>query len=226
VLDPAPKVVPSGYQLSGDYSAGYPRPAGASPLRVSLVPAYQQCSAPDRTHGPPLAFPSCSSPDQASPNLTVGTPDANGLGANSLGMVRLGTIVGSPSTPGDQADVKVDVSITDVRETGTFADYAGELEQVTNLRITDRANGTGNESATVQDTPLSATVPCTATPEAARGSTCSISTSMDALVPGSVPEGKRSIWALGQVQVFDGGPDGVAATAGNSLFAVQGVFVP
>ena len=49
---------------------------------------------------------------------------------------------------------------------------------------------------------------------------------MDALIPGAVPEGKRSIWALGQVQVFDGGPDGVAATAGNSLFAVQGVFVP
>ena len=224
--DPAPKVVPTGYQLSGDYSAGYPRPAGASPLRVSLVPAYQACTAPDRTHGPPLAFPSCSSPDQTSPNLTVGTPDANGLGANSIGMARLATIVGSPSTPGDQADVTVDVSITDVRQAGTFADYAGELEQVTNLRITDRANGTGNESATVQDTPLSATVPCTATPEAARGSTCSISTSMDALVPGSVPEGKRSIWALGQVQVFDGGPDGVAATAGNSPFAVQGVFVP
>ena len=118
------------------------------------------------------------------------------------------------------------MSITDVREAAGLADYTGELNQVTNLRITDRANGTGNESATVQDTPLSATVPCTATPETTRGSTCSISTTMDALVPGSVPEGKRSIWALGQVQVFDGGPDGVAATAGNSLFAVQGVFVP
>ena len=48
----------------------------------------------------------------------------------------------------------------------------------------------------------------------------------DAVTPGSVPEGKRSIWELGQVQVFDGGPDGVASTPGNSLFAVQGVFVP
>ena len=40
-------------------------------------------------------------------------------------------------------------------------------------------------------------------------------------------EGKRAIWQLGQVQVFDGGPDGTAATpSGNTLFAVQGVFVP
>ena len=70
-------------------------------------------------------------------------------------------------------------------------------------------------------------MPCAATPaDATIGSTCSVSTTFDAVTPGSVPEGKRSIWELGQVQVFDGGPDGVASTPGNSLFAVQGVFVP
>ena len=226
VQEPGQKVVPDGYQLSGDYSGGYARPKGASPLRVPLVPAFQQCTAPDYTHGPPLAFPSCSSPDQASPNLTVGTPDANGQTANSIGAVRLATVPGVASTPEDEADVKVEVSISDVRETAGLGDYTGEVNQVTTLRITDRANGSGNESGTVQDAPLAVTVPCTATAETTRGSTCSISTSMDALVPGAVPEGKRSIWALGQVQVFDGGPDGVAATEGNSLFAVQGVFVP
>jgi hypothetical protein len=226
VEEPAQKVVPGGYLLSADYSGGYARPKGASPLRVPLVPAYQQCTAPDSTHGPPLAFSSCSSPDQASPNLTVGTPDANGRASNSVGFVRLAAIVGTPSTPADEADVKVDVSISDVRETAGLGDYTGELNQVTTLRITDRANGAGNESATVQDTPLAVTVPCATTPETTRGSNCSISTTMDALAPGAVPEGKRSIWALGQVQAFDGGPDGVATTAGNSLFAVQGLFVP
>jgi hypothetical protein len=178
------------------------------------------------THGPPLAFPSCSSPHQASPNLTVGTPDANGRTANSIGFVRLVTIPGTPSTPEDEADVNVEVSISDVRETAGLGDYTGELNQVTTLRITDRANGSGNESGTVQDSPLAVTVPCTATPDTTRGSNCSVSTSMDALMPGAVPEGKRSIWALGQVQLFDGGTDGVASTAGNSLFAVQGVFAP
>ena len=39
-------------------------------------------------------------------------------------------------------------------------------------------------------------------------------------------QGKRAVWQLGQIQVLDGGPDGAAATADNSLFAVQGVFVP
>ncbi len=42
---------------------GYPRPAGAAPLRVSLVPTYASCTAPNREHGPPLAFGSCNPPD-------------------------------------------------------------------------------------------------------------------------------------------------------------------
>ena len=49
---------------------GYARPKGATPLRVPLVTAFRQCDAPDavppngtpnRTHGPPLAYPSCNS---------------------------------------------------------------------------------------------------------------------------------------------------------------------
>ena len=79
VEDPVTKFVPPGYTMAPGYPPpGYPRPEGASPLRVSLVPAYQECTAPDRTHGPPLAFPSCASPQQESSELTVGTPDANG----------------------------------------------------------------------------------------------------------------------------------------------------
>ena len=34
------------------------------------------------------------------------------------------------------------------------------------------------------------------------------------------------MWELGQVQVADGGADGDAATEPNTIFAVQGVFVP
>ena len=47
-------------------SATHPRPVGASPLRASMVPAYNACAAPNRTHGPPLAFPSCNPPVQSS----------------------------------------------------------------------------------------------------------------------------------------------------------------
>ena len=40
-------------------------------------------------------------------------------------------------------------------------------------------------------------------------------------------EGKRAVWGLGSVQVFDGGSDGDADTTGdNTLFEVQGLFAP
>lgn len=45
-------------------------------------------------------------------------------------------------------------------------------------------------------------------------------------MPGVVKETRRSIWMMGQVQVFDGGADGVVSTSPNTLFAKQGVFVP
>jgi hypothetical protein len=58
------------------------------------------------------------------------------------------------------------------------------------------------------------------------GATCAVSTSFDAVVPGAIVAGDRAVWELNDLQVYDGGPDGVASTADNSLFAVQGVFVP
>jgi hypothetical protein len=38
--------------------ATHPRRKGASPIYMPLVPAYAACAAPNRTHGPPLAFAS------------------------------------------------------------------------------------------------------------------------------------------------------------------------
>ena len=46
------------------------------------------------------------------------------------------------------------------------------------------------------------------------------------VLPGTVVEIKRTIWQMGPTQVYDGGPDGLAATPGNTLFATQGFFVP
>ena len=58
------------------------------------------------------------------------------------------------------------------------------------------------------------------------GSTCSLNTTADAVLPGVVKETRRAIWQLGQVQVFDGGSDGVVSTTPNTLFLTQGIFVP
>jgi hypothetical protein len=75
--------------------------------------------------------------------------------------------------------------------------------------------------------PFGITVPCTSTPATNVGSDCNLTTSADAVTANSVQEGKRTVWGLGQVQVFDGGADGDADTAGdNTLFAVQGLYAP
>ena len=204
----------------------YVRPRGATPLRASLVPAYRACTAPNRSHGPALSFPSCTPPLQSSALLTVGSPDANGKPAESVGATRLDVVVGDPATAADEADVRVAVSITDVRRTSGLTDYTGELQLSPLVRITDRNNGPSQtEPATTQDSLFPITVPCAATAGDA-GATCSLSTSFDAVSPGSVVEGKRAIWQLDALEVHDGGADGLAATAPNTLFARQGIFVP
>jgi hypothetical protein len=211
---------------------GYIRPKTATPTRISLTPAYKPCTASNETHGPPLGFASCSPPQQASDYLTIGTPDANGQQAQSSGYVRYGWVGEIPIDPnnGNQADVTIDFSLTDVRNKSDLSDYGGELRATTALRITDKNNTPnpgGPGPATVTDTTLAVTIPCVGTASAIFGSACGPSTTENALVPGAVIEGKRAVWALGQVQVYDGGADGDADTTGdNTLFEDEGVFIP
>jgi len=213
--------------MDAQYGRTNVRPKGATPVRVPLVIAYSQCTSPDTTHGAPLSFGSCSSPHQASSYLTAGTPDANGQQANFSGYVRYGARPGDPLTPANEADVLVKASLTDVRNRSDLSDYQGELQVHTGLRITDRQSGSsGSDPATGLDTDFPVTVPCTATASTATGSTCAVSTTLDALVPGAVVEGKRASWELGQVQVWDGGASGVAGASDARLFADEGIFVP
>ena len=207
---------------------GYPRPAGASPMRASLVPAYQACTSPNRTHGTPLAFGSCSPPVEHSSQLTIGSPDANGEQAASTGFVRFATLIGDPG-PADEADVAVRLEITDVRRRSDLTDYTGELRASVSTRITDKDNpppAGGASDGTVSDTPIAFTVPCSATPASPAGATCSVTTTLDTVTGGAIKEGVRANWQLGQIEVFDGGPDGDAETTPNTLFAKQGIFAP
>ena len=212
-------------------ATGYPRPKGATPTYAYLVPAYQACVAPvntpDRTHGPPLAYASCSAPDQVSAHLTVGTHDANARPAKSVGHTRYGAALGDPATPADEANVNFYMTLSDVRVASDLSDYEGELELRFQIRITDRRSGPGaNEPATVEDFDFSLTVPCAATADTTIGAHCEVATTVEAITPGAVAEGARSVWQFGRARVYDGGPDGVAATQDNTLFVVQGVFVP
>jgi hypothetical protein len=196
---------------------GYARPKGATPIYASLVPAYQPCAAPDRTHGPPLAFGSCASPAQSSDQLTVGTADANGAVAKMVGSVRYRVIAGDPGTAADEADVDLAVSVTDVRRQGDLGDYTGELQVNAPLQITDRLNGPSDLPGTAQEISFPVTVGCAPNADPAVGSTCSLATTLDAVTPGAVPEGARSIWQMGEVEVRD---------ADGAPFLRQGIFVP
>ena len=201
----------------------YPRPKGATPLRVTLVPAYPLCASPNRTHGPPLGFGSCNPPAQESSQLTVGTGDANGAPTNMTGSVRYDSIVGDPSTQADEADLGLRVEITDVRVKASLADYAGEVEAQAQTRMTDHE---GAITATAGDVRLPLTTQCSPTADTTIGSTCSLTTTLDTLIPGAVVERARTMLQLGQVRVVDGGPDGDTGTEPNTVFLRQGVFVP
>jgi hypothetical protein len=119
------------------------------------------------------------------------------------------------------------VSACGAANLGDGPDYTGELQATYELRITDKFNGTGGGTpATATDASFPVTIACAETTSALIGGSCELSTSANAVLPGSVQSANRAIWELGQVQVVDGGPDGIAATAGNTLFATQGLFVP
>ena len=193
-------------------NTGYPRPKGATPVRFPLVPAYEECTNPNREHGPPLAYQSCSPPSQSSSTLTIGSPDSNLAPANSTGVVTFEVLGGNPATTADEADVRMQVVVTDVRRRADLADYAGALQARPTIRVTDKADGT----ATIADVALPVNVPCAATPSGI-GATCSVVTTLDALYPGLVAEGARTIWQLGGVEVLDGG---------NEVFMRPGIFVP
>lgn len=217
-------------------AGGFPRPKGASPLRVALVPAYQACLSPTHEHGPPLAYPSCSPPAQRSPRLTVGTADANGAPVNSTGFLRFAVRPGAPGAP-DDSDARIAFSLTDVRcrfaiapcAGGVLTDYTGELKVIMQLRVTDRDNGVaaggGTDAATVTDMGLAVTVQC-ATTATAEGALCDANTSANAITPGFARDGKRMLIEMSKVQVEDGGADGLADTEPNAVFVTQGIFVP
>jgi hypothetical protein len=222
-------------------NASHPRPSAASSVRVSLVPAYNQCTATNRTHGPPLGSPSCSPPVQSSASVTVGTTDANGAAASSVGTLRVTTLAGAPGPPED-SDARFVASITDVRckaattacgssNAAGGADYTGQLQAGAIIRVTDHFNGTsaagGSDPATVVDLPLPVNMACTATGSTGIGGSCTVNTTFDAVIPNDmVLDGKRAVVAIQQLLVRDGGPDGVMNTSPNTLFAVQGLFAP
>jgi hypothetical protein len=227
--------------VTASAQATHPRPKAASPVQMSLVPAYAPCVAPNRTHGPPLAFASCSPPAQASAQATVGTADAFGGGANSASSLRLWGPLPCDFNCFD-GDFYIKPALNDVRclptgaRCGTAnasgpADYSGDVRFSLTFRLTDHYNaaapGGGADAATVQDFTIDHSWPCAQSGSTSTGSTCDLQTQVDVLIPGASKRSKREIWALDAVRIYDGGPDGDGDTiADNTVFLRPGVFIP
>jgi hypothetical protein len=223
-------------QMAG---ASHVRPKGATPLRDSLVIAQRSCAAPGTTtHGVPLAFPSCSPPGQTSNFLTVGTPDANGAGANMVGYAKLTQLAADVAIEAQSTDVRclpaTAASVCPFANAADGPDYIGELQLEVGLRITDHFNAPNNNTpATTVDFIFPVKVPCGNTSgNTAIGSLCTITTSMNSVVPGSAPANKRTTYQIpqrtspGGIQVYDGGPSGMAGATNATLFLEPGIWLP
>jgi hypothetical protein len=109
---------------------------------------------------------------------------------------------------------------------GELSDYTGELEANSAIRVTDRLNGRfTTEAATMDRFQFPIRFPCAETASSS-GATCSIVTTFNTILPGTIVAGRRANWQLGQIQVRDGGVDGNADSDDYATFLVGGLFVP
>ena len=221
----------SGYPRGrGQPDAGIPRPRLQ---RMHRVRPHTRCAVD-------VAVLRLTQPDIGQPH---GRHSGRQPGDGELG--RLSVALHARGRPGgvDDTDLEIKVEITDVRcQAGASPcgpvnaaggdDYTGEVQARVELQsptgTTPSARALAWTPAT-GDRTFEVTVPCGLTPTPNTiGSTCELTTTADAvyLDPNTAKEGTRAVWELGQVAVYDGGPDGIVSTAGNSLFEVQGVFVP
>ncbi len=215
----------------------YARPASGAPMRVPLVPAFAQCTAPNSTHVAPLDLPACEPPateaNSGSPAHEL-TMSSDGSGA---GFVSLKVEPGNPATAADEADVRVAASASDVH-TKPGGDYAGYVVLSVTMRITDRASGFGGVPGTVRDFAFQTPVSCSTSGTTGAGGACSINTTLDSMVLGFAREGKLTVISLTQAELLDTGADGdvgqfnpgvcppTCASGDEGVFLREGVYVP
>jgi len=87
---------------------------------------------------------------------------------------------------------------------------------------------TSTRPATLIDILFPVPADCIANPEGAAtgGSNCGVNTTANALVPGSVINGKQAVVETGEVQDMDSGPNGTRGDSDDQVFATQGIFLP
>jgi plastocyanin len=206
----------------------------ASPMSVPLVPAHRQtisttqCTARgglNSSHGAPLAFSSCNPPA-----YVPGTQAK--LGTHSTATAQLTVVEGNLVTAADEADVSIGLNASDVRAQSGGGDYAPnpsgpDTTLTEKLRLTDSLNGASlTDPATTTDFDFPVPADCAPTADPTVGSACSVSTSADAVTPGTIKEGRDMIMQVFRARLNDSGTNGTRADADDRVFAQQGIFVP
>lgn len=209
---------------------GYVAPQTAPTINAALVPVFKQCGTggnpTNAKHAPPLSVGSCA----PSPSSSVAK-----VGSSSQGSAQLTVVPGdSDPTNGDQADVTILASLSDV-QTAAGADYApnpsgADVTLVYRLRDTDLDNCTGCPSGyespgTTTDLDFSVPINCAPTP-GPQGSTCAVNTTADAVLSNMTHENKQTVAQIFRLRLNDAGANGVRGDGDDKLFAHAGLFVP
>jgi hypothetical protein len=197
--------------MAGSALATHEVPASAPRIDVSLVPVFKQCGTganpTNGQHSPPLGVPSCLPPKPNTTNLSIGPASV----AAAHIVVR-----------GDSSDVDLTGSATDVR-TGSSTSgplHNGTLGAISRIRFSDHYNCSGLGCTGPYTSPGTGTdtdfgpVPVTCS-----SGNCTVTTSANAVLPGSVVPGKQAVVQVFRVRINDNFPSG-------TLFAQQGIYIP
>jgi hypothetical protein len=207
--------------LAGSAVATHTVPASAPSLHTSLVPVYKQCNSPSNpansSHNTPLAVQSCNPPNVSSSQLLIGS--------GSVGYANVDVL-------SNGSDVSLVGSATDIRNP-SGGDYnpqpvgTADAFSTARIRFTDHNNCTpapcvGPFTAPGTGTDLDfgpVPIECTVQgdPTMPPGSTCSVTTSANGVVAGSVVPGKQSNVQIFRIRQSD---------YQNTLASQQGIFIP
>jgi hypothetical protein len=225
--------------------ASHARPKGATPTRISLVPAHKACVAPNQAHQGSLALPTCTSVVEESSLLTMKAPDRTApfnAGATGSGYFQAkvyctdATAVPCTTNGGDQLDDMFTLALTGVwckaangagctASNTLYSGYVGLSTMA--IRVTDHlspmlgSNPTGVGTTTDLGNFLGVTC--------ASGN-CNMTTSADTFFGGSaVQEQRRANWEFvgsGAFEIVDEGLDGVIGSIDDKVFLRPGLFNP
>jgi hypothetical protein len=217
----------------GGPGTGHEHPAGGSPFRVSLVPAFVRCTFPGNAdHDPTQGVRSCNPPVPTSSTLAVGP--------SSLGFVRFIVLQSGQCAPFDPTkcypDASVRVSVTDVRSgTPTGPPYSGGFLLRGNFVDSSKVAGLDDDSIQITDAKNQLDSPkgacttaynCSATqllvpfslPVSCSSGTCNAQTTLNTMcAAGCITAGGRAVFEIGQLETAD--------MSGNR-FEDQGIFLP